>query len=59
MISGLPDIDRNYLINSFIIHWIILSKVADLKENTEYHNYNTTDNIIVWFWEILSTYDRT
>jgi E3 ubiquitin-protein ligase HUWE1 len=28
--------------------------VDDLKSNTDYSGYNPTDQIIVWFWEVVS-----
>ena len=28
--------------------------IAELKANTEYHQYRPTDQVIVWFWEILN-----
>ncbi|EGR28213.1 ubiquitin hect domain family protein [Ichthyophthirius multifiliis] len=60
MISGLPEIDCKQQIIQFICFlFFYFFQVADLKENTEYHNYKPSDQLIVWFWEILNTYDST
>ena len=32
--------------------------VDELCNNTEYHQYRTTDNMIVWFWEVLRGFNR-
>lgn len=32
--------------------------LMDLKENTEYHNYSKDSNQIIWFWEVLDSFDR-
>ena len=32
--------------------------LADLKANTEYHQYRLTDPQIVWFWDALHSYTR-
>lgn len=29
-----------------------------MKRNTDYTGYNPTDQIIVWFWEIVSEYTQ-
>jgi len=29
-----------------------------LKENTEYHNYSKDSNQIIWFWEVIESFDR-
>lgn len=33
--------------------------VNDLEENTVYFNYNRNCPIIIWFWEILKSYNKT
>jgi len=33
--------------------------VLDLKSNTEYHGYKTTDQEIVWFWNIMTSLSRS
>ncbi|EAR89664.2 HECT-domain (ubiquitin-transferase) protein (macronuclear) [Tetrahymena thermophila SB210] len=65
-LKGFHDIIPKDIISVFDSHELELMisglpdiDIADLKENTEYHNYSQTDKIIQWFWEILSTYDRT
>lgn len=30
----------------------------DLKQNTEYQGYSPEDNIIKWYWEVLSEYSN-
>lgn len=30
----------------------------DLRKNTDYSGYNPTDQIIVWFWEVVSEYSQ-
>jgi E3 ubiquitin-protein ligase HUWE1 len=32
--------------------------LEDLKGNTDYSGYNPTDQIIVWFWEVVSDYSQ-
>lgn len=32
--------------------------IEELKANTEYHQYKSTDNSIVWFWETLNSFNR-
>lgn len=32
--------------------------IADLKRNTDYQGFTSTDKQIVWFWEILETFDQ-
>jgi hypothetical protein len=32
--------------------------VEDLKKNTDYSGYVPTDQIIVWFWEIVEQYTQ-
>lgn len=32
--------------------------IENLKANTEYHGYRSSDEIIVWFWEALSSFTR-
>lgn len=32
--------------------------IQDLKRNTDYSGYNPTDQIIVWFWEVVSEYSQ-
>jgi E3 ubiquitin-protein ligase NEDD4 len=32
--------------------------LADWKKNTDYRTYKENDQIITWFWEILSGYDN-
>ncbi|KAL4470186.1 hypothetical protein ABPG74_011797 [Tetrahymena malaccensis] len=65
-LKGFHDIIPKDIISVFDSHELELMisglpdiDIADLKENTEYHNYSQTDKIIQWFWEIMSTYDRT
>lgn len=33
--------------------------VTDLKANTIYENYNEASQVVVWFWEILLTFDES
>ena len=33
--------------------------VDNLRDNTEYHGYRPTDEIIVWFWEVINELNRT
>jgi len=33
--------------------------IVDLKENTEYHGYDSNSQVIRWFWEILEDMDNT
>ena len=35
------------------------SLVVDLKENTEYHGYNSNAQVIKWFWEVMEDIDQT
>ena len=32
--------------------------VDDMKRNTDYSGYNPDDQIILWFWEVLSEYTQ-
>jgi hypothetical protein len=32
--------------------------VIDLKNNTQYENYNQESQVIKWFWEIMDSYDN-
>lgn len=32
--------------------------IDELQANTEYHQYKATDDVIVWFWEELRSYNR-
>jgi E3 ubiquitin-protein ligase HUWE1 len=32
--------------------------VEDLKQNTDYSGYNPTDQIIIWFWEVVEEYSQ-
>jgi E3 ubiquitin-protein ligase HUWE1 len=32
--------------------------VDDLRANTEYHQYRSSDQIIVWFWDVLTSFPR-
>jgi hypothetical protein len=32
--------------------------IEDFKKNTDYSGYNPTDQIIIWFWEIVSEYSQ-
>lgn len=49
MISGLPEID------SIVKEWHL---VDDLKANTIYQNYTKDSLHIIWFWEILYSFDQ-
>jgi len=33
--------------------------IVDLKENTEYHGYNSNAQVIKWFWEVMEDIDQT
>lgn len=35
-----------------------LIDVEDWKENTEYKGYKPTDQVIVWFWQVLMSFDQ-
>lgn len=65
-LEGFHDIIPSDIISVFDSHELELMisglpdiDLADLKANTEYHNYRPTDPIIMWFWEILGSYDST
>jgi E3 ubiquitin-protein ligase HUWE1 len=32
--------------------------IEDLCTNTDYHQYRLSDNMIVWFWEVLRSFNR-
>ena len=32
--------------------------LEDFKRNTDYSGYNPTDQIIIWFWEVVSEYSQ-
>lgn len=32
--------------------------MIDLKNNTQYENYNQESQVIKWFWEIMDSYDN-
>lgn len=33
--------------------------IEDLKKNTDLVNYNKTDQIIIWFFEVLESFDMS
>ena len=33
--------------------------MVDLKNNTQYENYNQESQVIKWFWEIFECYDNS
>ena len=32
--------------------------IDELQANTEYHQYKASDEVIVWFWEVLRSFNR-
>jgi E3 ubiquitin-protein ligase HUWE1 len=32
--------------------------IEDFKKNTDYSGYNPADQIIIWFWEVVSEYSQ-
>ena len=65
LVSGMPTIDRACALPCLaacshapaVLCWPVCA-VDDLKANTEYHQYEATDDVIQWFWKVLRTFSQ-
>ena len=65
LMSGFYEVVPQQLITVFderelelLIGGIAEVDIQDWKKNTEYRNYNATDQTIVWFWKAVETMDN-